>query len=69
MRRNLKKILMSCAGLLSLAALVLGQGNGAPSGHELEGKRLFEDATFGGNGRTCDTCHSGKTSTLSPEDV
>lgn len=69
MRRNLKTILLSCAGLLSLAALVLGQGSGAPPGHELDGKRLFEDATFGGNGRTCDTCHSGKTSTLSPGDV
>jgi cytochrome c peroxidase len=68
-RRHLKKILLSSAGLLSLAALVLGQGNGAPPGHALDGKRLFEDATFGGNGRTCETCHSGQTSTLSPEDV
>jgi cytochrome c peroxidase len=68
-RRNLKKILLSCAGLLSLAALVKGQGSGAPPGHELDGKRLFEDATFSGNGRTCDTCHSQATGTISPEDA
>ena len=69
MRRHLKNILLGSAGLLSLAALVLGQGNGAPLGHTLDGKRLFEDATFGGNGRTCETCHSGQTSTMSPEDA
>jgi hypothetical protein len=35
----------------------------------LEGQRLFEQETFGGNGRTCLTCHSVETGTLSPEDV
>ena len=30
---------------------------------------LFEDATFGGNGRTCRTCHSRETGTVSPEDA
>ena len=34
-----------------------------------EGRRLFRKETFGGNGRTCETCHSRKTGTLSPEDV
>ncbi len=34
-----------------------------------EAKRLFEEETFGGNGRTCATCHSAETGTLSPEDV
>ncbi len=68
-RRHLKNILLGSAGLLSLAALVLGQGNGVPPGQTLDGKRLFEDATFGGNGRTCETCHSGQTSTMSPEDA
>ncbi|WP_438027230.1 hypothetical protein [Sorangium sp. So ce233] len=33
------------------------------------GKRLFEEETFGGNGRRCVTCHSEETGTLSPEDV
>ena len=35
----------------------------------LEGQRLFERETFGGNGRTCLTCHSRETGTVSPEDA
>jgi cytochrome c peroxidase len=35
----------------------------------LEGKRLFERETFAGNGRTCQTCHSEETGTVSPEDA
>jgi cytochrome c peroxidase len=34
-----------------------------------EGRRLFEDETFGGNGRTCVTCHSIETGTFSQADV
>ena len=34
-----------------------------------EGRRLFETETFGGNGRTCLTCHSKSTGTVSPEDA
>jgi len=30
---------------------------------------LFRKETFGGNGRTCETCHSPSTGTRSPEDV
>lgn len=33
------------------------------------GRRLFERETFGGNGRTCRTCHSRETGTVSPEDA
>jgi cytochrome c peroxidase len=36
---------------------------------ELDGKKLFDKETFGGNGRTCSTCHSKRTGTLSVEDV
>jgi cytochrome c peroxidase len=35
----------------------------------LKGKRLFERETFGGNGRTCLTCHSYDTGTVSPHDA
>jgi len=35
----------------------------------LVGQRLFEKETFGGNGRTCDTCHGRETGTVSPEDA
>jgi cytochrome c peroxidase len=65
----MKKILLCCAGLTCAAAIALGQGSGAGPGHELDGKRLFENATFGGNGRTCQTCHSQNTFTVSPADA
>jgi cytochrome c peroxidase len=32
-------------------------------------KLLFTTATFGGNGRTCQTCHSSTTGTVSPQDA
>ena len=35
----------------------------------LNGKRLFERETFGGNGRTCGTCHTKRTGTLTLDDV
>lgn len=38
-------------------------------GKKLHGKQLFEKETFGGNGRTCRTCHSKRTGTLSLADV
>jgi cytochrome c peroxidase len=34
-----------------------------------EGRRLFDEETFGGNGRTCVTCHSVETGTFSPRDA
>jgi cytochrome c peroxidase len=37
--------------------------------HVESGRRLFEQETFGGNGRTCVTCHSRRTGTVSPEDA
>ena len=33
------------------------------------GRHLFEDETFGGNGRTCLTCHTRRTGTVSPDDA
>ncbi len=35
----------------------------------LEGERLFDRETFDGNGRTCLTCHSRETGTVSPADA
>jgi cytochrome c peroxidase len=35
----------------------------------VKGKKLFNKETFGGNGRTCRTCHSGRTGTLTLADV
>ena len=38
-------------------------------GIKLDGKKLFDKETFGGNGRTCLTCHSKDTGTLTLSDV
>lgn len=35
----------------------------------LKARHLFEHETFGGNGRTCLTCHSRETGTVSPQDA
>jgi cytochrome c peroxidase len=35
----------------------------------IKGRRLFERESFGGNGRTCLTCHSRETGTVSPQDA
>jgi len=45
-----------------------GPGQAEP-GLELDGRRLFDKETFGGNGRTCSTCHSRETGTLTLADV
>jgi cytochrome c peroxidase len=34
-----------------------------------EGRRLFNLETFGGNGRTCATCHSGRDGTITVDEV
>jgi cytochrome c peroxidase len=65
----IRKALLYSAGLLSAAAIVIGQDHGTGPGQTLEGKRLFEDATFSGNGRTCQTCHAQGTGTVSPADA
>ena len=39
------------------------------AGKPTEGERLFRKETFGGNGWTCETCHSRGSGTLSPADV
>ncbi len=39
------------------------------SARRKEAKRLFEEETFGGNGRTCATCHGKKTGTVNPEEA
>ena len=34
-----------------------------------EGQRLFDHEAFGGNGRSCRTCHSGADGTIDPAEV
>src|SRR5262245_57888776 len=52
------------------AVLCVGALGGRLSGASVQdGKKLFERETFGGNGRTCRTCHSRETGTVSPRDA
>lgn len=51
------------------AALPLPQSVLCKITRRKEGRRLFQEETFGGNGRTCKTCHSSETGTFSPQDV
>ena len=65
-------LLTALAALLTGAVVnVSGQGASATANGTAvsEGKKLFEQETFGGNGRTCRTCHSVQTGTVSPEDA
>ena len=66
----MKNALLLGAALACVAAVVTSANqSGVPPGLILEGKRFFESETFGGNGRTCQTCHSAGTGTVSPEDA
>ncbi len=59
-------------GVIALAVLAgvpnaWAQGNSV--GLSQDGRRLFTRETFGGNGRTCLTCHTFETGTVSPQDA
>jgi cytochrome c peroxidase len=66
----MRKILLGSAGFIWLVTVnCFPQNFAAAPGHSPDGEQLFERATFGGNGRTCQTCHSQETGTVSPEDA
>jgi cytochrome c peroxidase len=69
MKKNslLAGLLLAMAFLASRVPFLEGQGSSV--GERQDGKRLFERETFGGNGRTCLTCHSIETGTVSPADA
>src|SRR5215469_48260 len=64
MRASKMKSVVTILVFVAGVSRVLGQED--PSER---GRRLFTTETFGGNGRTCDTCHALKAGTLSPEDA
>jgi len=67
---SLRQWASRCLSRVSSGSDVTLQGLGQDElGIELDGKKLFEKETFGGNGRTCSTCHSKQTGTLSLDDV
>lgn len=80
----MKRLQKSVLAALSLVAMAgcgdpsadtqpapLSEGISADVHQHLEesGESLFKRATFSGNGRTCSTCHTDATGTLSPADV
>src|SRR5690349_11931709 len=68
----MKRVLTASLVLAWVAVIVVsaqGPEKDAPPGQAMAGKHLFEKETFGGNGRTCSTCHSADTGTVSPEDA
>ncbi|HET9269433.1 MAG TPA: hypothetical protein VFO31_14765 [Vicinamibacterales bacterium] len=66
----MKRVLFTSIGLVWLAVMLTSaQGKDALPDVAMAGKHLFERETFGGNGRTCSTCHSASTGTVSPEDA
>ena len=79
MQKVVRKKWMRAGVAVALASLVLAIGLSAGVGaHDDDddarydtgsGRRLFERETFEGNGRTCATCHSRRTGTVSPEDA
>ncbi|MGH8129854.1 MAG: hypothetical protein ACRES3_03250 [Steroidobacteraceae bacterium] len=62
-------------GLLAAAIAALVQAATADLGDDdhsrgrVTGRQLFERETFGGNGRTCLTCHGRETGTVSPAET
>jgi cytochrome c peroxidase len=66
----MKRVLFSSLGLVWVAVvLTSAQSTNSLPDQAMAGKHLFERETFGGNGRTCSTCHSAATGTVSPEDA
>jgi hypothetical protein len=51
------------------AGLALAWALTAPAALADEGRRLFEEETFGGNGRTCRSCHSAENGSLTLDQI
>lgn len=61
------RVLFTMAALVCLAIAVSAQP--AEIHRVPRGRQLFERETFGGNGRTCQTCHTTDTGTVSPDEA
>ena len=61
------RFLTACLLIVILGAAIFLR---APSAAGIsDGQRLFDHETFGGNGRTCSSCHSGNDGTIDPDEV
>lgn len=68
---SVRMTMAAAAGLFAMTTFVSvsAEPAGADRANAQAGKHLFERATFGGNGRTCSTCHAGESGTISPADA
>jgi len=67
---KLRRLVGAGTVLVFLGVLVTTlSGQGQSGSNRKDGQQVFERETFGGNGRTCATCHSGQTGTVSPQDA
>jgi len=57
--------LVGCSGSVTQDRTISEDSEAATA----SGKKLFEQETFGGNGRTCSTCHGAVTGTVSPAEA
>ena len=64
--KSIQYVIGGATGILAVAmfASISAHENSVVS--RADGQRLFERETFGGNGRTCSTCHTSATGTISP---
>src|SRR6188508_87686 len=74
-RRTTFVLISAAAALLLAVSIPARPGVGswilpaASAAGSSEGQRLFDHETFGGNGRTCRTCHSGDDGTIDAGEV
>ena len=68
---SVRMTMAAAAGLFAMTTFVSvsAEPAGGDRANAQAGKHLFERATFGGNGRTCSTCHAGESGTISPADA
>jgi cytochrome c peroxidase len=62
-----RRYLQICAGMVLWGCLPQAWAQGDSINQGIQNRFLFTQQTFGGNGRTCATCHSLGTGTVSPE--
>ncbi len=67
-------LISACGGADAPSGMAAACGSGGDASaclasKDAEGLRLFDEEAFDGNGRTCVTCHSLQTGTISPEQV
>jgi len=68
--RMTKRKIAALCGIAAVTATAWLAWTRPGSAAELgQGQRLFDHETFGGNGRTCRTCHSGDDGTIDPAEV